>query len=140
MGVIKPVLVGLKVTLKNLFRKKVTLQYPDEKSERSDRWRGIHRLRFDEETGKPRCVACGLCAAVCPAKAIRVVASEDEKGVRYPKEFVVDLLRCIFCGFCQEVCPKGAIYLSKEYELTGYSREELVWDMDRLLEGGQNAG
>ncbi len=133
MGYIKPVLVGLKVTLRNLFRKKITVQYPEEKTERSERWRGIHKLVKDE-SGKPRCVACGLCAAVCPAEAIKVVGAEDENGIRYPAEFVLDLTRCIFCGFCQEVCPKRAIVLTKEYELVGYSREELIWNKEKLLE------
>ncbi len=133
MKVIRPILVGLKVTIKNFFKKKITLQYPEEKSERSERWRGIHKLLKNED-GSPKCVACGLCAAVCPAEAIKVVGAEDEKGIRYPLEFVIDLTRCIFCGFCQEVCPKGAIVLTKEYEVLGESREDLIWNKEKLLE------
>jgi len=128
---VKPILKGLAFTLKNLFSKPVTLQYPTEKTERSDRWRGLHRLNRDEE-GNLLCVACGLCAAICPSRAISIIPYEEEGGTRHPEKFVIDELRCIFCGFCQEVCPKGAISLTKVYDYVDYDRRNFIFDIEKL--------
>jgi NADH-quinone oxidoreductase subunit I len=128
---VKPILMGLGYTLNNFFRKPVTVQYPDEKTERSTRWRGLHRLNVDEK-GELKCVACGLCAAICPSHAISVLPYEEEGKTRYPKEFIIDELRCVFCGFCQEACPMGAISLTGVYDYVDCSRENFVFDIDKL--------
>lgn len=128
---VKPILKGLAFTLKNFFSKPVTLQYPTEKTERSERWRGLHRLNQDAD-GTLLCVACGLCAAICPSHAITIVPYETEGGTRYPEKFVIDELRCIFCGFCQEVCPKKAISLTGIYDYVDYHRQDFIFDIEKL--------
>jgi len=102
-------------TLKQLFTKPITIEYPTKKREVSKRWRGLHRLKTDDK-GKLKCVACGLCAAICPSDAIKVCPYEEEGGERYPKEFIIDEIRCIFCGFCAEACPMDAIELTGVYD------------------------
>ena len=128
---VKPLLKGLSYTLKNFFSKPVTLQYPTEKTERSQRWRGLHKLEVDEK-GELKCVACGLCACICPSEAITIVPYEEEGKTRYPKKFVINELRCIFCGFCQEACPNGAIMLTEVYDYIDYNREDFIFDIEKL--------
>ena len=128
---VKPILIGLGFTLKNFFSKPITLQYPDQKTKRSERWRGLHRLNVNEN-GELKCVACGLCAAICPSQAITVIPYEAEGQTRYPEKFVIDELRCIFCGFCQEVCPKEAIRLTQIYDYVAYNRESCIFDIQKL--------
>ncbi len=128
---VQPLLKGLSFILKNFFSKPVTLQYPTEKTKRSDRWRGLHRLEVDEK-GELKCVACGLCARICPSLAITIVPYEEEGKTRYPKKFVIDELRCIFCGFCQETCPKGAISLTAVYDYVDYHRNDFIFDIKKL--------
>jgi len=128
---VKPFLKGLGYTLKNFFTKPITLQYPEEKTQRSDRWRGLHRLNVNEK-GELKCVACGLCAATCPSQAIFIVPYEEEGKIRYPKKFVIDELRCIFCGYCQEACPKGAISLTKIYDYVEYNRKNCIFNIEQL--------
>jgi len=128
---VKPLFKGLSYTLKNFFSKPVTLQYPTEKTERSQRWRGLHKLEVDEK-GKLKCVACGLCACICPSEAITIVTYEEEGKTRYPKKFVINELRCIFCGFCQEACPNGAIMLTEVYDYIDYNREDFIFDIEKL--------
>jgi len=139
---IRATLKGMALTVKHLFdvNGRVTTQYPEEKSPISPRWRGTHRM-LTTETGKAKCVACGLCPTVCPANCIKLVPGEDEEGNRYPLVFEIDEFRCIFCGFCQEVCPEEAIFLMKDYSLTGTSREEMIYNKEKLLAlGGTHAG
>lgn len=126
-----PLLEGLRCTGKRFFAKKLTYQYPDERRPVSERWRGLHELVRDEK-GNLLCVACGLCAALCPARAIHIQPYEDQEGNRYPVELVINELRCIFCGFCQEICPKGAIRMSKCYDYVDYHREDFLFDIDKL--------
>jgi NADH-quinone oxidoreductase chain I len=133
---VKPILMGLGYTLGNFFRKPVTVQYPDETTERSTRWRGLHRMNVDE-AGQLKCVACGLCAAICPSRAISVLPYEEEGKTRYPEEFIVDELRCVFCGFCQEACPVGAISLTGVYDYVDYSRDDFVFDIGKLRDPEQ---
>jgi NADH-quinone oxidoreductase chain I len=128
---VKPFLKGLAYTLKNFFTKPITLQYPQEKTERSERWRGLHRLNVNEK-GELKCVACGLCAAICPSKAISIIPYEAEGKTRYPEKFVIDELRCIFCGYCQEVCPMSAISLTKIYDYVDYHRDNFIFDIEKL--------
>ncbi|TAK57601.1 MAG: NADH-quinone oxidoreductase subunit I [Bacteroidetes bacterium] len=123
---------GIKLTLTQVFRPKFTRQYPEERWNPPASFRG--RPVLVEQDGVERCVACGLCARVCPALAIEVQASETEYWKeRYPVKFEINMLRCIFCGFCEEVCPEEAIVMSKEYELTFYSQEEAIFGKDKLL-------
>ncbi len=133
---VKPFIKGLQYTLGNFFKKPITVQYPDQKTCRSERWRGLHKLNVDEK-GELKCVACGLCAAVCPSQAITIVAREEIGGTRHPETFEINELRCIFCGFCQEACPKGAISLTKVYEYVDYSREDFVFDISKLRTTGE---
>ncbi|MGC8492372.1 MAG: NADH-quinone oxidoreductase subunit NuoI [Syntrophobacteraceae bacterium] len=133
---VKPFLKGLGFTLGNFFTKPITVQYPEEETKRSARWRGLHKLNVDEK-GELKCVACGLCAAVCPSQAITVVACEEEGDHRRPEQFVINELRCVFCGFCQEACPKGAISLTRAYDYVDYSREDFLFDISRLKAMGE---
>jgi NADH-quinone oxidoreductase subunit I len=123
---------GLWITLAQVFKPKFTRQYPEERWNPPASFRG--RPVLVEEKGVERCVACGLCARVCPALAIEVQASESEYWKeRYPVKFEINMLRCIFCGFCEEVCPEEAIVMSKEYELTFTAQEDAVFGKDKLL-------
>ncbi len=123
---------GLRLTITQMFKPKVTYQYPDEKFVPPPSFRG--RPVLVEEQGVERCVACGLCSRVCPALAIEVQASETElEKERYPIKFEINMVRCIFCGFCEEVCPEEAIVMSNEYELVFTSQEEAIFGKEKLL-------
>lgn len=130
---------GLFIVLKYAFKKPVTISYPDEKPKLPLRSRGRHYLTKWED-GKERCVGCELCAIVCPSQAIYVKPAQNDPqdpvshGERYSKDFQINMLRCIYCGYCEEACPTGAIILSNEYELSGYSRESLIFTKDKLTE------
>jgi NADH-quinone oxidoreductase subunit I len=95
---VRATLKGMARTFKHLFQEKVTTHYPEQKESISRRWRGTHRM-LTTETGKAKCVACGLCPTVCPANCIKLVPGEDEQGNRYPLIFEIDEFRCIFCGY-----------------------------------------
>ena len=136
------ILGGLKVTWRHFWKKKVTMQYPEEKWVVPPDYRGAPYLVKDQE-GRTKCVSCQLCEFVCPPKAIRITPGEIpadqtarahvEKG---PQAFDIDMLRCIYCGLCQEVCPEEAIFLQNQYSMTGYTRAEMVNDKARLYELG----
>lgn len=132
---IGPFIKGLAKTLEQFFRKPITIQYPEQKREVSERFRG-HPFLLKHENGEPRCVACGLCEAVCPSMAITVTPGTRGMHEKYPTEFVIDLARCIYCGFCEEACPKAAIALNRKYELSRYDREELIYHKEILLKSG----
>ena len=133
---VRATLRGMATTLGHLLnrekRHQVVTEYPEEKWELSPRWRGTHRM-LTTETGKAKCVACGLCPTVCPANCIKLVPGEDEEGNRYPLVFEIDEFRCIFCGYCQEVCPEEAIHVGRHYENAEYSRSGMVYDLERLM-------
>jgi NADH-quinone oxidoreductase subunit I len=136
------VLTGMGITIKHFFRslggKRVTMEYPEERWEVKDNYRGAPVLVKDDE-GRPKCVACSLCEYVCPPKAIYIVPGELEPGnnvERGPAVFNINMLRCIFCGLCEEACPEEAIFMSKEFELWGETRAELVFDKETLYSLG----
>ena len=135
------IIMGLKITLWNMFKRKVTLEYPDVRPVIPYGYRGIPTLVKDP-AGREKCVSCQLCEFVCPPKAIRIVPGEIPEDAEYanvekaPKEFDIDMLRCIYCGFCEEVCPEEAIFLQNVFSLSGYSREELVFSKSKLYELG----
>ncbi len=123
---------GMTLTLRHFFRPKFTRQYPEERWNPPASFRG--RPVLVEENGVERCVACGLCARVCPALAIEIQAAETElEKERYPERFEINMLRCIFCGFCEEACPEEAIIMSDEYELAFQKTEDAVYGKDKLL-------
>lgn len=123
---------GLYITMKNFFfGKKVTIQYPEERREYSDRFRGLHYIK--SVNGVENCTACMLCPTVCPAECIHIEAGERADKEKYPVKFEIDILRCCYCGFCEEACPKDAIKLSNIYEMAVEFREQGVYDKDQLL-------
>jgi len=128
------VVTGLVTTAKHMFRKPVTEQYPEVKPDLPANYRGVHRLNRDPE-GRVKCVACYMCATACPAHCIDIVAAPSPWPDRekYPETFVIDELRCIYCGMCEEACPVDAIELTTLYDLTGLSREEMMFDKEKLL-------
>lgn len=130
---------GMSITFRYLFRKPVTIQYPEQKRDVAVMMRGRHYLRLWED-GMERCIACHLCEIVCPTQAIYVKDEpnpDDEpksKSPLYAADFQINMLRCIFVGDCEEVCPVNCIVLSKEHDFAGYTREELIYTKDMLVE------
>ena len=129
----KTIAFGLIYTFKNLFKKKITRSYPEEKFDPKPSLSGVPVLVQDEE-GHPRCVACGLCEFVCPPRAIEITGTETDRAIeRVPKTFTIDYLRCIECSYCEEVCPEEAIVMSQQYELVGATRGSLKLGLEELL-------
>src|SRR5262245_30142465 len=118
-----------------MFHKRVTVQYPDEKPYLAPRWRGRIILSRDPDGGE-RCVACYLCAAVCPVDCISLQSTEDATGRRYPEVFRINFSRCIFCGFCEGACPTYAIQLTPDLELSEYRRQRLGNQKEDLSSDG----
>ena len=134
-GIIK----AMFTTLPHIWKKKPTINYPEQKRPFSPVFRGLHVLNRDEE-GRERCTACGLCAVACPAEAITMEAAEREPGEenlyreeKYAAKYEINMLRCIFCGLCEEACPKDAIYLSETFTPSGFSRQGFIYGKDDLL-------
>jgi NADH-quinone oxidoreductase subunit I len=123
------------IVFSHLFRKRVTVQYPEEKPRIAPRWRGRIILARDPD-GEERCVACYLCAVACPVDCIALQSTEDEYGRRYPAFFRINFSRCIFCGFCEEACPTYAIQLTPDFEMSEYERPNLVYEKEDLLISG----
>jgi NADH-quinone oxidoreductase subunit I len=128
-------LKGLRLTLKNLFVKKVTIQYPEEKTPQSPRFRGLHALRR-YPNGQERCIACKLCEAVCPALAITIESEVGDDGTRRTSRYDIDLFKCIYCGFCEEACPVDAIVETRIHEYHMEQRGENIMTKDKLLAVG----
>ena len=134
------ILGGLVVTgrhmLASMTGQVMTEQYPEEQHIPSANYRGVHRLNKDDN-GRIKCVACMLCATACPAHCIDIVGATapdtwDDRE-KYPENFIIDELRCIYCGMCEEACPVDAIELTGLYDLTGLSREQMIFDKTKLL-------
>lgn len=128
-------LKGMKLTGKYAFRSKITLEYPEEKTPLSPRFRGLHALRR-YENGEERCIACKLCEAVCPAMAITIESEVREDGSRRTNRYDIDLTKCIFCGFCEESCPVDSIVETNILEYHGEKRGDLYFTKEMLLAVG----
>jgi NADH-quinone oxidoreductase subunit I len=132
---LKDILTGMSITGRYLFKPKITVQYPDEKTPLSNRFRGLHALRR-YENGEERCIGCKLCEAVCPAYAITIETAERDDGTRRTSRYDIDLTKCIFCGFCEEACPVDAIVETNIFEYFGDKRGDLYFTKDMLLAVG----
>jgi len=132
---LKELLKGMAVTGKYFFARKITVQYPEEKTPQSFRFRGLHALRR-YENGEERCIACKLCEAICPALAITIEAEPRDDGSRRTTRYDIDLTKCIFCGFCEEACPVDAIVETRVFEYHGEKRGDLYYTKQMLLANG----
>ncbi len=128
-------LKGLNLTFRNLFVSKVTVQYPEEKTPQSPRFRGLHAQRR-YPNGEERCIACKLCEAVCPALAITIDSDAAEDGTRRTTRYDIDLFKCIYCGFCEEACPVDAIVETRIHEYHMENRGENIMTKEKLLAVG----
>jgi NADH-quinone oxidoreductase subunit I len=142
MATLKGVLVGIGTQVRSIlmifshaFRKRDTIQYPEQKVYLPPRYRGRIVLTRDPD-GEERCVACNLCAAACPVGCISLQKAETEEGRWYPEFFRINFSRCIFCGMCEEACPTNAIQLTPDFEMCEYNRQNLVYEKEDLLISG----
>ena len=126
---------GMGLTGKSFFRRKITVQYPEEKTPLSPRFRGLHALRR-YPNGEERCIACKLCEAVCPAMCITIESEERPDGTRRTTRYDIDLFKCIYCGFCEEACPTDAIVMTRHFEFHMEERDQAVIDKNGLLKHG----
>ena len=127
----------MKITAKELVNTKITVQYPEEKTPISPRFRGLHALRR-YPNGEERCIACKLCEAVCPANAITIESEARDDGTRRTTQYDIDLFKCIFCGFCEEACPVDAIVETHIFDYAFESRDGSIMTKDRLLKVGDD--
>jgi NADH-quinone oxidoreductase, chain I len=128
-------ITGLRLTLRRMFEPKTTVFYPEEKTPKSPRFRGMHALRR-YENGEERCIACKLCEAICPALAITIDLAEREDGTRRTTRYEVDMTKCIYCGLCEESCPVDSIVLTNINEYHGEAHRELYFTKEMLLAVG----
>lgn len=127
---------GMFIIFKNIFYRKVTLNYPFEKNFISTRFRGEHVLRRYIDTGKERCIACKLCEVICPALAITIDAKMENNNIRIATRYDIDMTKCIYCGLCQEACPVDAIVEGPNIEYSTFTHDELLYDKQKLLKNG----
>ncbi|TXH12344.1 MAG: NADH-quinone oxidoreductase subunit NuoI [Gammaproteobacteria bacterium] len=132
---LKELLKGMSVTGRYMFARKITIEYPEEKTPQSFRFRGLHALRR-YPNGEERCIACKLCEAVCPALAITIESDQRDDGSRRTTRYDIDLTKCIFCGFCEEACPVDAIVETRIFEYHGEKRGDLYYTKPMLLANG----
>ena len=132
---LKELLKGMALTGRHLFARKITIQFPEEKTPQSPRFRGLHALRR-YPNGEERCIACKLCEAVCPALAITIESEQRDDGSRRTSRYDIDLTKCIFCGFCEEACPVDAIVETRVFEYHGEKRGDLYYTKQMLLAVG----
>ena len=125
-------LLGLRLTGRYLFARKITVQFPEERTPQSPRFRGLHALRR-YPNGEERCIACKLCEAVCPALAITIESDERDDGTRRTTRYDIDLFKCIFCGFCEEACPVDSIVETRVFDYHFENRGEQIMTKDKLL-------
>lgn len=129
---------GMALTGRHLFARKITVQFPEERTPMSPRFRGLHALRR-YPNGEERCIACKLCEAVCPALAITIESEQREDGTRRTTRYDIDLTKCIFCGFCEESCPVDSIVETRKFDYHGEKRGDLVYTKEMLLAHGDIA-
>ena len=134
-GFLTELIAGMALTVRYMFRKKITINYPFEKGPLSPRFRGEHALRR-YPNGEERCIACKLCEAICPAQAITIEAEPRADGSRRTTRYDIDMAKCIYCGLCEESCPVDAIVEGPNFEYATETREELLYDKDKLLSNG----
>lgn len=132
-GAFVDILRGMSVTGTYFVVDKVTVEYPKEKLQPYPRFRGVQALLSDPETGDVKCVACMLCATICPSQCIQIIGEQTVEGRSRPARFDLNLSRCVFCGFCEEVCPKAAIVMTRHYELATYDKGDLQLDLEKLV-------
>ncbi len=132
---LKELVKGMAVTGRHLFARKITVQFPEEKTPQSPRFRGLHALRR-YPNGEERCIACKLCEAICPAMAITIDSDQRDDGSRRTTRYDIDLTKCIFCGFCEEACPVDAIVETRVFEYHGEQRGDLYYTKQMLLAVG----
>lgn len=130
------ILSGLWLTLKTGANPAnvVTRQYPEEPRPSMPGFRGLHALVRESSTGREKCIACGLCAAICPSQCITIYTGENSEGAKIAERYEIDVLRCVYCAFCVEACPVGAVVLTEHYEYSDYTREAFYMDKERLLD------
>ncbi|GAA5158825.1 NADH-quinone oxidoreductase subunit NuoI [Viridibacterium curvum] len=134
--VLLELLKGMALTGRHMFARKITVQFPEEKTPQSPRFRGLHALRR-YPNGEERCIACKLCEAVCPAMAITIESAQRDDGSRRTTRYDIDLTKCIFCGFCEEACPVDAIVETRVFEYHGEQRGDLYYTKNMLLAVGE---
>ena len=127
---------GMTITFRQIFKPKATVNYPYERGPISARFRGEHALRR-YPNGEERCIACKLCEAICPAQAITIEAEPRDDGSRRTTRYDIDMVKCIYCGFCQEACPVDAIVEGPNFEFAAETREELLYNKQKLLDNGE---
>lgn len=129
--IVRTILAAMRITLKNLFRKPVTVHYPDKERAYPDRYRGLLALVYEKDTGEEACIGCRLCEYVCPPAVIKVEMLKSEKR-NYAKTFTLELYACEFCELCVQVCPTDAIVMLKSFDMATTDRRELLFDKDKL--------